>query len=549
MKKFGLSLEIPSDEEKEAQEPAQQLDTYESHESEDYQEGEESEEEPSREIEENLGFQNTNGHEQTSDQEESDILLEPKPPAVGTKPTGFGFGGKPGLSLNVEDSDEKESQPEEIQIEEKNQDSAEAPIDDGIQIEGVESTGDISYKWVEALKNIQIVEKAIPFSQFYKSFALRETSREFKLIRRLTETEFHRSQIIKRKKGKDRYSDLGPFKHSQVKLRSNTKVFEAEVDNYINANYIKSATQRNLFIATQGPLETTFLNFYRMVWQEKVSLIFMLCPLMEDEKKKCSEYWPHEGTEKTLNIDDQFLITFEEVVESSEEIINKCCKIRKLKIKNIAKNEERIFTHYNMLSWPDFGTPEENEYTIIEDIVAKIQEIEDNEKSKEKIIVHCSAGIGRTGTLIAIYNCVCTIEHYIKTDNIKNGKLSIFAVVRRLREQRFHMVHNELQYHFIYQFIHHYFNMKEIDDTETYIRPCEMEKNKTKIKSQSEEEPETKSNYSNYSYEGESNRSGEEMVESKPVIYDDEIENPDLQLDLLNKPPPIQRNKKPPMLF
>jgi len=127
---------------------------------------------------------------------------------------------------------------------------------------------------------------------------------------------------------------------------------------------------------------------------------------------------------------------------------------------NIQKNETRTLTHYNFVTWPDFGTPNEKEYEVIEDIIKRIAEIEENERNKSRIVVHCSAGIGRTGTMIAIYNVISTIQHYINTNNVENGRISIFAIVRRLREQRYHMVHNELQYEFIYQFVHHWFNIK-----------------------------------------------------------------------------------------
>lgn len=316
MKKFGLSLEIPSDEEKDQEEPTgQELGSYESNEDQEYEESEQESYNRSEYSQEK--------EQPTMEQEEDEELLDPQPPTINKKPAGFGFGGGLGLTLDAEESDKENSEKLEGSRKESEEIPAEAAEDDGIQVEGMESTGDISYKWVEALKNVQIAEKGIPFSQFYKSFSLRETAKEFKLIRRLTETDLHKSQIMKRKKGKDRYSDLGPFKHSQVKLRSNTKVFDAEVDNYINANYIRSARQRHLFIATQGPLETTFLNFYRMVWQEKVSMVFMLCPLKEDDKKKCSEYWPHEGTDQVLEIEGQFIITFEELVQSEIDIVNK----------------------------------------------------------------------------------------------------------------------------------------------------------------------------------------------------------------------------------
>ena len=129
--------------------------------------------------------------------------------------------------------------------------------------------------------------------------------------------------------------------------------------------------------------------------------------------------------------------------------------------------------HYNYLTWPDFGTPEESEYEVIEDIISKMAEIEEDEGNKSKIIVHCSAGIGRTGTLIAIYNCISTIQHYVDAQMEQKGKLSIFAIVRRLREQRYHMVHNELQYEFIYQFVHFWFSKLGIDDTNRPQRKIE----------------------------------------------------------------------------
>ena len=328
MKKFGLSLEIPSSDEEQAeakennegasQDPEEEEQEYEESEENDSDNRYSDRPEGDREV----------SHEQSDDptpssdhQLEQDLFADdkssedqPQPPAGKFKKPAFGFGGKGGLALQIDDEEEpkeKSIEHEEINIEEKG--------DDGIQVEGCEATGDISYKWIEALKNVQIVEKGIPFNHFYTNYALRAISQEFKLIRKLTETKYHTAQIAKRQKGKDRYGDLGPFKHTQVKLRSKEKAFDTNVDNYINANHIRSAKQRNIFIATQGPLDTTFLNFWRMVWQEKVSIIFMLCPLKEGEKKKCSEYWPTEETSKSMHIENEFEIIFEKQVTSDNE--------------------------------------------------------------------------------------------------------------------------------------------------------------------------------------------------------------------------------------
>lgn len=77
--------------------------------------------------------------------------------------------------------------------------------------------------------------------------------------------------------------------------------------------------------------------------------------------------------------------------------------IRELKIKNLSADEERTVIHYNYLTWQDFGVPDEPEFEVLDDLINRITKIDSNEKDKSKIIVHCSAGIGRTGTLIALY--------------------------------------------------------------------------------------------------------------------------------------------------
>lgn len=255
----------------------------------------------------------------------------------------FNFGRKGGLTLDVESDEEVNVQPEpsvehsddQSSPEKSNKfeqlDSIHSPThsvgskrDDGIQIEGMEATGDISYKWVESLKNIQIVEKGIPFKEFYTNYALRAITQEFKLIRKLTETKIHIDQIVKREKGKDRYRDLGPFKHTQVKLKVDNKNFDPNVDRYMNANLIRSAKLRPLFIATQGPLDNTIQNFWKMIWQEKVSLIVMLCPLQEGDKIKCTQYWPTTSSEnQQMKVSDELTVTYVRKIQAASDLIDK----------------------------------------------------------------------------------------------------------------------------------------------------------------------------------------------------------------------------------
>lgn len=125
----------------------------------------------------------------------------------------------------------------------------------------------------------------------------RELDAEFKLIQKLTEAKEHLAncEAFDKKTNAllNRYAELKPFKHTRVRLlQRNEDIY----DSYINANYINTSTSKNdqLFIATQGPLKTTSENFWRMVEQEKISLIVMLTNIEEHGKQKCIQYWPAE---------------------------------------------------------------------------------------------------------------------------------------------------------------------------------------------------------------------------------------------------------------
>ena len=135
-------------------------------------------------------------------------------------------------------------------------------------IEGPEPSQDLSYKWVLKYENVAEIEKGVPLHEFRESMEARDLDAEFRLLRKLTETKEHlqNQEVFDKKKSSllNRYAELKPFKHTRVRLlQRNEDIY----DSYINANYINTSTSRNdqLFIATQGPLETTVENFWRMV--------------------------------------------------------------------------------------------------------------------------------------------------------------------------------------------------------------------------------------------------------------------------------------------
>ena len=132
---------------------------------------------------------------------------------------------------------------------------------------------------------------------------------------------------------------------------------------------------------------------------------------------------------------------------------------RKLKFVNKTLNKEvREIIQLNYLSWPDHGAPEQSDYQIIKSLIAFINEHHPGQnkemQANSKIVFHCSAGIGRTGTIIAIYNIIESLRILIENGgDSSTPRISIFSVVRRLREQRYCMVQSVSQYEFIYEYI------------------------------------------------------------------------------------------------
>jgi receptor-type tyrosine-protein phosphatase gamma len=239
----------------------------------------------------------------------------------------------------------------------------------------------------------------------------------------------------------DRYNPVVPFKHTMVKLPQVTQD-GGDAETYINANYITSSrkSEAKTFIATQGPLESTRGHFWRMIWENQVSLIIMLCKCKEGGKSQSDQYWSQE-----LEVDNY------KVSQVHEEDMPGFLKKRTFKMVPCeGESQERIVTHYQWTGWPDHGTPSEEDVNVMEKLVEFI--VEERAKNPfSPVVIHCSAGIGRSGTLVAIYNLDIILRE--AANNLDNVKLSVFGVVRRLREQRWGMVNTSDQYCFIYKFV------------------------------------------------------------------------------------------------
>ena len=195
------------------------------------------------------------------------------------------------------------------------------------------------------------------------------------------------------------------------------------------------------FIATQGPLESTIEDFWVMCYTYDVKVIVMLCKLDENYKEKCANYWD-------TNIKNFKIEKMENTINFTNDI-----KIRKFKIYNLnldisSEDREKIIYQIHFTCWPDHSIPE-NAYNDIVNII----KIVDKFKEDKPVVVHCSAGIGRTGTFISVYNLYHEILEQINNKKNIEIKFSIMNLVRKLKEMRLYLVENQTQYNFLYQFV------------------------------------------------------------------------------------------------
>ncbi|XP_034743874.1 receptor-type tyrosine-protein phosphatase mu-like isoform X6 [Etheostoma cragini] len=226
---------------------------------------------------------------------------------------------------------------------------------------------------------------------------------------------------------KNRYGNIIAYDHSRVRLQA----LEGEQSSdYINANYVDGYHRPNHYIATQGPMQETVFDFWRMVWQENTAAIVMVTNLVEVGRVKCCKYWP-DDTEIYRDIK----VTLIETELLSEYVI------RTFAVEKRGAHEIREIRQFHFTGWPDHGVP--YHATGLLGFIRRV-------KSKTltnagPMVVHCSAGAGRTGCFIVIDIMLDMAE--------REGVVDIYNCVRELRSRRVNMVQTEEQYVFIHDAI------------------------------------------------------------------------------------------------
>lgn len=278
---------------------------------------------------------------------------------------------------------------------------------------------------------------------------------EFQDLKLLTESLKSRAEYCCNEGEKDvnrrknRYKDILPYDYTRVVVTSYPGVPGSD---YINGNYIRGASGSRAYIASQGPLPNTTADFWRMVVECEVQVIIMASNETEGGKHKCECYWVN-----NTNEEKQFgnvTVSFVKARQVCPDFM-----VRTLKIKyrtDSGKLEERTICQFHYVLWPDHGVPE-----TVRPLLDMVRLVRDCQASETlPVLVHCSAGCGRTGT-------ICAIDYVwglLRTGRLTEN-LNLFGLVKEMRRQRVAMVQTREQYILLHRAVRELFKerLKVID--------------------------------------------------------------------------------------
>ncbi|XP_072024594.1 uncharacterized protein [Amphiura filiformis] len=264
-------------------------------------------------------------------------------------------------------------------------------------------------------------------------------------------------------RGKNRFRNVVAYDHSRVVLEP----LEDDPDSdYINACYIKGLSNPRAYIASQGPSDISIGDYWRMVWQENVSVMVMACNIIENGRLKCVKYWPEKGSNEVFG---DFVVSFDREEQKHEDFL--------LRFFTITKEGEgtRNVVQLHYVNWPDKDVPKH-----CTPVLQFLKEVNEHYQDKKApLLIHCSAGAGRTGALIGIHAMMEMAEH--------RGQVDIYNFVFSMRNNRANIVQTSEQYAYVHDaMLEHLFCKNSFVKAEEFA---------DRLKSLQEQNPETGNTY------------------------------------------------------
>ncbi|XP_068609644.1 tyrosine-protein phosphatase non-receptor type 1-like [Brachionichthys hirsutus] len=231
-------------------------------------------------------------------------------------------------------------------------------------------------------------------------------------------------------KSLNRYRDVSPFDHSRIRL-------QLGANDYINASLMAVEEAQRKYILTQGPLPNTCGDFWEMVWEQRSRGVVMLNRVIEKGCIKCAQYWPHRGEKDMFFKDTDLRLTL------VSEDIESCYTVRQLALDNLSTQETRQILHFHYTTWPDFGVPESPASFL--NFLFKVRESGCMSADQGPVVVHCSAGIGRSGTFCLVDTCLLLLSIREQPSSVR-----IREVLLEMRRHRMGLIQTADQLRFSY---------------------------------------------------------------------------------------------------
>ncbi|KAM4737973.1 tyrosine-protein phosphatase non-receptor type 1 isoform 1-T1 [Anableps anableps] len=231
-------------------------------------------------------------------------------------------------------------------------------------------------------------------------------------------------------KTRNRYRDVSPFDHSRICLQLGS-------NDYINASLITAEEAQRKYILTQGPLPSTCGHFWEMVWEQRTRGVVMLNRVIEKGSVKCAQYWPQREEKDAVFEDTSFKVTL------VSEDIKSYYTVRQLELENLSTQETREILHFHYTTWPDFGVPESPASFL--NFLFKVRESGCLNAEHGPVVVHCSAGIGRSGTFCLVDTCLLLMS--LRKDP---SSVRIREVLLEMRRYRMGLIQTPDQLRFSY---------------------------------------------------------------------------------------------------